>query len=183
MATASGDRSQHFPAIEKKHGQPISNWIDRVKDLGEAKYPEQISYLRENFGFSQTHANAVVMYVRGSTSSKKFATPTEYFKTLDPAAAKTVKEIFAAITKKYPKMELVMAWNQPNLRLDGKYIIGVSVAKSHILLNPFSKSVLDDFSEKLTSYKVSKHTFQVPIDWKVNATLLQQLARARSLEQ
>jgi len=65
MPTASGDRSAHFPVIEKKHGGPISLWIECVNDLGKAKYEEQIAFLRENHGFSQAHANALAMYVRG----------------------------------------------------------------------------------------------------------------------
>ena len=69
MASDDGDRTKFFPAIEKKHGGPIAIWIERLKDLGDAKYPEQIAYLRENHAFSQAHANALVMYARGSTSS------------------------------------------------------------------------------------------------------------------
>jgi hypothetical protein len=62
MALNDGDRSQFFPAIEKKHGLPVSHWLSELSELGEAKYPEQIAYLRENHGFSQAHANAVVMH-------------------------------------------------------------------------------------------------------------------------
>ena len=98
MPDASGDRSKYFPAIEKKHGGPISLWIERLDDLGDAKYPDQIAFLRENHGFSQTHANALVMHVRGSLTSKRFATPDEFLKTLDPAVKKTAKSIFLAIS-------------------------------------------------------------------------------------
>ena len=40
-----------------------------MKRLAGKRYPEQMAYLRENHGFSQAHANALVMYSRGSTSS------------------------------------------------------------------------------------------------------------------
>lgn len=129
MPDASGDRSKFFPAIEKKHGETISLWIERLEDLGDAKFPDQIAFLRENHGFSQTHANALVMHVRGSLTSKRFATPDEFLKTLDPAVKKTAKSIFSAITNKYPDLELVIAWNQPMLRLGSGYVFGLSVAK------------------------------------------------------
>jgi len=106
MATSDGDRSKFFPVIEKKHGGPISIWIDRLRELGDAKYPEQIAFLRENHGFSQAHANALVMYVRGSTSSKRFDTPAAYFKTLEPSTAKKIKEIFSSITSTYSDLQL-----------------------------------------------------------------------------
>ena len=182
VSDSSGDRSKFFPAIEKKHGGPISLWIERLKELGDAKYPEQIAFLRENHAFSQAHANALVMYVRGSETSKRFKNPKEFFTSIDPVAAKTAQEIFAAITTKYPDLELVIAWNQPMLRLDTQYVIGLSVAKNHITLNPFSSDVLESFTDKLSKYVVNKHTFQVPIDWKVDAVLLRALANARLKE-
>ena len=68
------------------------------------------------------------------------------------------------------------------LRLDTQYVIGLSVAKNHITLNPFSGDVLESFTNKLSKYVVNKHTFQVPIDWKVDAKLLQAMTKARLTE-
>lgn len=182
MPDASGDRSKFFPAIEKKHGETISLWIERLEDLGDAKFPDQIAFLRENHGFSQTHANALVMHVRGSLTSKRFATPDEFLKTLDPAVKKTAKSIFSAITNKYPDLELVIAWNQPMLRLGSGYVFGLSVAKNHISLSPFSSDVLLSFAHLLKEYEVKKNTFQVPLNWKVDVSLLQSMAKARIAE-
>ena len=60
MADTHPDRESYFPAIEKKHGLPMSYWFDQMKEIGDKKYLEQIAYLRENHGFSQAHANALV---------------------------------------------------------------------------------------------------------------------------
>jgi uncharacterized protein YdhG (YjbR/CyaY superfamily) len=182
MADSSGDRSNYFPAIEKKHGEKIQFWISRLQDLETTKYPEQIAYLRENYGFSQAHANALVMYVRGSTTSKRVATPAEFFKVIDPVARKTAKLIFSTIIEKYPDLELVVAWNQPMLRQGKDYIIGISVAKNHITINPFSGNVLEQCAKRLSKYVVNKKTFQVPLDWKVDSPLLLALTKARIAE-
>lgn len=179
---ASGDRSQFFPAIEKKHGVPISSWIERLAELGDAKYPEQIAYLRENHGFSQAQANALVMHVRGSASSKRFATPADFFDSLDPVAAATAEAIFECIVAAHPELELVIAWNQPMLRAQNGYVVGLSVAKAHILINPFSAGVLSQLSESLQEYDVKKRTFSVPLDWKVDAALLRAVVVARLAE-
>lgn len=180
MPAADGDRTKHFPAIEKKHGGKIQSWINMVKDLGDAKYPEQINFLRENHGFSQAHANALVMYVRGSASSKKFSTPTEFFRTLDPVAAKTAKEIFSVIQKKHPKWELVTAWNQPMLKCEKGYVFGLSVSSKHILLNPMSSGdVVASVAPKLKGLEVQKKTVRVPLDWKVDPKVLDVLVKAR----
>lgn len=182
MADDTGDRTKFFPAIEKKHGGPISIWLDRVRELGDAKYPEQVAYLRENHGFSQAHANALVMYTRGSVSSKRFDTPAAYFASLEPTARRTAKAVFSTIRKRHPQLELVVAWNQPMLRVDGAYIIGLSVAATHLSLNLFSKQIIGAFAGRLRDYQPSKHIFRVPIDWPIDTDLLLALVDARLAE-
>ena len=182
MASASGDRSEFFPAIEKKHGKPVSHWLKQLTTLKGAKYEEQMAFLRDEHGFSRTHANAVVMQFRGSTTSKRFASPEEYFAAQTPEKATTMKSIFSAITKKHPSLELVVAWNQPMLRSDRHYVLGVSASTNHLTINPFSGDALNACAERLRDYKVNKYTFTVPVDWKVDTTLLLALVKARLAE-
>ena len=182
MPPKDSSRESHFPAIEKKYGESMKFWFAVMKKVEDKKYPEQIAHLRENYGFSKTHANALVMYSRGSKSAKKFEKPSQYYKTLDPKQAKTVKAIFRAITRKYPKLELVIAWNQPMLKIDTKYVFGASVTKKYILIAPWSTKVLNQFRPKLADYKVNKKTIAVPNDWKVDEKLLQQMVKARLAE-
>ena len=178
MAT-NPDRSSYFPAIEKKYGQPMSYWFDQMDQISDRKYPEQIAYLRENHGFSQAHANALVLYSRGSTSAHRVHTLDQYLEPCDDTKRATVRAIFAAITSKYPAMELVIAWNQPMLKLDGQYVFGVSVQTNHILIAPWGKDVLEQFRPRLTDYKVNKKTIQVPVDWQPDTELLRDMAAAR----
>ena len=49
-------REAHFPAIEKKYGEKMAYWFKVMAKLEGKKYPEQIAHLKENYGFSQTHA-------------------------------------------------------------------------------------------------------------------------------
>lgn len=180
--TDKKERSAYFPAIEKKYGQPMSYWHSLMKELSDLKYPEQIAYLKENHGFSQAHANALVMYSRGSTSAKRFNTLTQYLAAHDKQKQLTVKAIFKAIQDAYPKLELVIAWNQPMLKLGDDYIIGVSVLKNHILLGPWGKDVVSVFEKQLATYKTNKKTIQVPSDWEVDKKLLTSLVKYRLSE-
>lgn len=179
MATQSGDRSAFFPAIEKKYGQPMSYWFARLKDLDADKYPAQIAYLRQEHGFSQARANAVVMSHRGSSTSKRFTTLTSYLEPHDAVKKKTVKAIFKAIQNQYPEMKVVIAWNQPMLKLGEDYILGVSVLKNHLLIGPWGDGIIAKFAPQLTEYKVNKKTIQVPVDWDVDAKLLIAIAKVR----
>ena len=174
---ASGDRAAHFPAVEKKYGKPVSHWLKMLADLGDAKYPEQIALLRERHEFSQAHANALVMFARGSTSSKRFANPSEYFASVGPAKAKTIRAIIGAIRKKHPNLELVMAWNVPMLRDGERYVFGMSASTNHLLIAPWDAKVLKSLSAKLKAYEVNKKTVKIPIDWKVDAALLDAMIR------
>ena len=182
MATKDPSRESHFPAIEKRYGEPMKYWFALMKKLDGKKYPEQIAHLRENFGFSQAHANALVMYSRGSTSASRFNTLAEYYKSITPEQAKTVRAIFKAIQGKFPKLELVIAWNQPMLREGTKYVFGISATEGYLLMAPWSKDVLEDFLPKLEGYKVNKKTIQIPSDWDVDVKLINQMVKARLAE-
>lgn len=180
MANTTGDRSSFFPAIEKKYGQPMQYWFDALAELGDAKYPQQIALLREDHGFSQAHANAVVMFARGSTTSKRFNGPDAYLATLSEPHRTTTQAMLDAVLKLNPKFDVVMAWNKPMVRLGKEYIMGFSSAKNHLLISPFGEDILGAVDpDTLAKYKVNKKTIQVPIDWKVDRVLLKALVKAR----
>ena len=160
----------------------MSFWFERMQEIADRKYAEQIAYLRENHGFSQAHANALVLYSRGSKSARRYDTVEQYLAQFDEVKQKTVRSIFAAIQSKFPKLELVIAWNQPMLKLGTQYVFGTTVLKNHILLAPWSTKVLADFEDELAEYEVNKKTFKVPVDWKVNKKLLLDLVKARLAE-
>lgn len=182
MPSKSGDRADFFPAIEKKYGKPMKYWFSQLDDLESTKYPDQIALLRESFEFSQNHANAVVMHFRGSTSSRRHSGPDDYFAKLNERERKLACEIFEVIQKKYPKLELVVAWNQPMLRTGKDYVFALSASKNHITVNPWSKSVLEEITPRLEGLKVNKHTFQLPLEWKINKSLLYDMVKMRIAE-
>ena len=171
-------REAHFPAIEKKYGEKMAYWFKVMAKLEGKKYPEQIAHLKENYGFSQAHANALVMYSRGSESSRRYATPTEYYASIPTAQAKTIKAIFKAITTKYPELELVIAWNTPMVKFEKHYIFGASASTKHVLIAPWDQDVLKQFAPKFKEGNALKKTIQLPIDWDVDAKLIQAMIKA-----
>ena len=68
------------------------------------------------------------------------------------------------------------------LKAESGYVFGLSVAKAHITMNPMSGTVMEAFADRLSGYKCGKKTFNVPLDWKVDATLLADIARFRLQE-
>jgi uncharacterized protein YdhG (YjbR/CyaY superfamily) len=175
-------RESHFPSIEKKYGQPMSYWFGQMEEIADRKYPEQIAYLRENHGFSQAHANALVMYSRGSLSTKRYEDLEGYLATTDEIKADTIRKFFEVIQKKYPEVEVVIAWNQPMAKLGKDYLIGISALKNHILLGPWGKDAVKVFADRLGDYTVLKKTIQVPSDWKIDKKLVLDLVAHRVAE-
>ena len=182
MASTSGDRSAQFPTIENKYGQPISYWLDQLAGCGSDKYPDQIAWLRENHGFTRAHANTVVMYFRGSTTTRRYSDVDTYLGSIDPGAADTIRSIFAAITAEFPDLEPVIAWNQPILRNDHGYVFGISTASRHLTVNPWSTEALERFTGSLPTSAVKKHTFTVPFGWEIDAEMLRAMVRQRLSE-
>jgi uncharacterized protein YdhG (YjbR/CyaY superfamily) len=182
MSERAGDRADHFPAIEARHGRPVSTLLAELATLGDASYDRQMQHLRERYGLSRAHANAVVMYHRGSKTSRRYADPDAWFTSVEPAAAATARAVLAAITERFPQLELVIAWNQPMLRVDGQYVFGLSASSRHLTLNPWSAHVLHRFAPELRGCGLNKRTFTVPIGWEIDAELLQRMVAARLAE-
>jgi uncharacterized protein YdhG (YjbR/CyaY superfamily) len=111
-------------------------------------------------------------------SSRRFTTLTEYYKSIPAPQAKTIKAIFKAITSKYPQLELVIAWNQPVLKLGKEYIFGVSAASKHIAIAPWDYEVFKEFAPQFKEGKALKKIIQLPSDWNVDTKLLQAMIKA-----
>jgi uncharacterized protein YdhG (YjbR/CyaY superfamily) len=157
----------------------MSYWFTQMKRVKGEKYADQMAFLQEQHGFSRAHANALVLYLKGSTSSRRYETFDEYLATLDETKAKTIRSVFATLTAKFKKAEVVIAWNQPMLKQDGRYLFGASAQKAHILIAPFNADIIDELRPRLEGYEVNKKTIRVPVDWKIDKKLLTDMVSAQ----
>ncbi|CAN1511713.1 DUF4287 domain-containing protein [Limnohabitans sp. B9-3] len=55
--------ASYFPAIEKKYGQPISDWLAIVGALKGMKHMEMVAWLKSEHAMGHGHANAIVAHV------------------------------------------------------------------------------------------------------------------------
>ena len=178
----SGDRSEYFPAIERRYGQPMSHWFSVIEQLVGQRYPEQLAFLRENHGFSQAHANALVMYCRGATTAKRVSTGHGDLAQVGEVRAGTARRILEAIEERFPGLERVVAWNQPMLKSGDEYVFGLSVLTGHLLLGPWGDHAIDAVRHLLDGYQVNKKTVKVPVDWQVDSELLAAMVEHRLAE-
>lgn len=179
MATDSSERSAFFPAIERKHGQPMSYWFDVMAELAGQSYQQQMAFLQENHGFSRAHANALVLHTRGSTTARRFTSLADYLAPHDAIKQQTVRAIFDTIQLAHPDTEIVIAWNHPLLKYKDQYVLGVSVHTAHLLIGPWDASVLERMRDRLRGLTVNKKTIRVPVDWQVDVRLVRDIAADR----
>jgi uncharacterized protein len=178
---ADGDRASHWPAIEARYGRPISDWLDLMAQRADRRYPEQIAFLREEHGFSRAHANAVVLYARGSTSAKRFATLDDYLADAEPTGAATVRRILEGLVARHPGSTVEIAWNQPFLTLHDRRLFSIGVLAAHLLAAPGSVEVLEAFRDRLAQEHglvVNRRTFRLPLDWEIDEGLLDAIVAA-----
>ena len=178
--TDDGDRTRHWPTIERRYGRPISHWLDLMAEHADARYPEQVALLCEDHGFSRAHANAVVMYARGSTTSSSVTSLDAFLSGKDPVGAATARAILEGLVARHPGASITFAWNQPFLTRDGRRLFSVSVMKAHLLAAPWSDDVLDRFRPDLQArgLVVNRKTFRLPADWAIDAALLDAMIAA-----
>lgn len=115
-------------------------------------------------------------------ATPRFTTPEEYFRSFDETKAQTMRNILAAIEKNFPESTVKIAWNVPQIQVAGKYVFGISAAKNHISLSPWSHEVMLKESKRLAPYEPTKALFRVPVDWDVDEDLIRDLIRGRIAE-
>jgi uncharacterized protein YdhG (YjbR/CyaY superfamily) len=73
---------------------------------------------------------------------------------------------------------MVLAWNQPMVKLDKHYVFGASASSKHISIAPWDFDVFTEFAPRFKEGNALKKTIQLPIDWQVDAKLLQAMIKA-----
>jgi uncharacterized protein YdhG (YjbR/CyaY superfamily) len=105
-----------------------------------------------------------------------------YLGSVDSIKAQTLRSIIRTILSTSDKLEGVIAWNVPQIRLGRHYVFGLSASKNHLTLAPWSPPVIEAFRPRLSPFVVRKNCFLVPVDWQPDVPLLIDLVKARLTE-
>lgn len=86
------------------------------------------------------------------------------------------EEILDWVTKKFPKLNPRIAWNQPMFTDHGTFIIGFSIAKKHLAVAP-EKAGINQFSQEIVEagYTHTKELFRIQWDNPVDFSLLEKI--------
>ncbi len=115
--------------------------------------------------------------------ASKFETLEEYCASLATAQGNvrgdTVKRIVTTIQLDYPRAIVKIAWNVPQVQIDGEYVFGINAAKGWLVLASWNPESLPSFAARLEGYEMNARTFRVPIDWEPDRDLLRDLVADR----
>lgn len=102
----------------------------------------------------------------------KFANLEEFYDSLPEDQERATRRLVEFITREYPELELVLAWNQPMFKFDSRYLIGFMPTKKHINLLTISDDAINHLAKKLKSYKQGARSIALPFDWDIDQTLI-----------
>jgi uncharacterized protein YdhG (YjbR/CyaY superfamily) len=103
----------------------------------------------------------------------------QYIATLDGVRGATVQRIVDAIVAEYPEATVKIAWNVPQMQINGEYVFGIAAAKNHLTLASWNPDSLPTFADRLEGYEMNKRTFRVPADWQPDQELLRDIVADR----
>lgn len=109
----------------------------------------------------------------------KIETLEQHLAGLGEPRASTVQAVIDAVQTGHPEATVKIAWNVPQIQIDGKYVMGISAAKNHISISPWSQIAMGLYAAELAQYEPTDNLFRVPVDWQVDATLITALVDAR----
>ena len=112
----------------------------------------------------------------------KFASVEDYLNSLESPKQETLRAVLDSILKKFPEAEFKLAWNVPQVQIQGKYVFGVNAFKNHLALAPWSEAVLAEFAPRLAGYETTKGLIRIPVDWDVDEHLIGDMISARKAE-
>lgn len=114
----------------------------------------------------------------------RFASVDEYLSSREPDQADTLRRVIDTILAEFPELAVKIAWNVPQIHRGPDYVFGVSAAKRHLSLAPWSGDVIAQFRARLEAdgHVVKQQLFQVADDWELDQPLLIDLVRARLAE-
>lgn len=107
----------------------------------------------------------------------------DYFAGIDDDAARAalqhVREVVAAAE---PTAEEGTSYGMPAFRLSGKPLLGVTSAKQHLSVFPFSPAVVEAVSPRLEGFGLSKGTIRFTVDAPIPDDVLRDMVALRRSE-
>ncbi len=101
----------------------------------------------------------------------------EYLATVRADQRAALQKLRKAIRTAAPKAEECIGYGVPAFRLDGKFLVALGAGAKHCAFYP--GSTVEDFTDELKEYELSKGTIRFQPDKPLPAALVRKLVKAR----
>ncbi len=102
-----------------------------------------------------------------------------YLGDLDEPKRTTLQRVRASILRVVPGAEQGLSYGMPAFKVDGKVVAGFAAFKKHLSYLPHSGSVLDELSDDLAGYTMTKGSLHFPVDEPLPDAIVAKLIRVR----
>jgi uncharacterized protein YdhG (YjbR/CyaY superfamily) len=106
----------------------------------------------------------------------------EYLAGLDADAQAAFAHLRSLVERLAPEATLGMSYGAPALRYRGRPLLGMSAARDHLTLMPFSPAAVDTVRARLGDHRASKGVIQFTADRLLPDEVVTELVRARMAE-
>ncbi len=112
----------------------------------------------------------------------KYDSIADYFASLPADQSQHITSLVNFVAQSYPQLELVIAWNQPMFKLDGKYLLGFMPTKKHTNLLTVSDTAITQLAPELATFKHGTRSISLPFDWVIDPGLIERVVQLRTQE-
>ena len=112
----------------------------------------------------------------------KFGSVDEYVASLPAAHAETMRRMIDAALGADSRLDVKLAWNVPQVHIGKDYVMGLSAAKAHLSVAPWSKDIMAQYADRLAAFDPTDNMFRVEPGWTVDVALIRDLVTARLRE-
>jgi uncharacterized protein YdhG (YjbR/CyaY superfamily) len=103
----------------------------------------------------------------------------EYLRGVEEPERSALQTLRATILEIVPDAEQVISYGLPAFRVDGKTVAGFAAFKTHLSYLPFSGSVLEQLSDQLDGYTMTKGSLHFSVDRPLSRALVEKLIALR----
>jgi uncharacterized protein YdhG (YjbR/CyaY superfamily) len=102
-----------------------------------------------------------------------------YLGSLDEPKRATLQRLRESILKAIPDAEQGLSYGMPAFRIGGTVVAGFAAFKNHLSYLPHSGSVLDQLTDDLAGYTMTKGSLHFPVDEPLPDALVAKLVAVR----
>jgi uncharacterized protein YdhG (YjbR/CyaY superfamily) len=102
-----------------------------------------------------------------------------YLGDLDEPKRTTLQRVRSSLLRVVPGAEQGLSYGMPAFKVDGKVVAGFAAFKKHLSYLPHSGSVLDELSDDLAGYTMTKGSLHFPVDEPLPDAIVAKLIRVR----